>query len=389
MPDRFWFLPIDRSTVRIASFYGLMESTSAAAPISAPMTIDSWLAAADGDPSGFWLMSLVGKMAFPDSFVWGEMAAVSRADTLAAKRYFAAGAHGNDANLGRAGTEFLYGGGGLVDAWPSTPGENEYTRVRDSNVETLLVGGTLDFATPAVNATRELLPHLPNGHQVVLRELGHTTSFWNYEPKASTRLLNAFLGQGRVDTSLYTPARVEFTPDVSQPALAKGIAGMMLGFAALAALSLLLMWVRVHRRGGFGRKASIVLRSFYTVVLGLGGWFAGLTVVLVAFPTVPLDDVVLAVVSVGMPIGLGTFWAWVNRSLSTGARAAGLAGALGGALLGGWAGFHASTGLAAVLTTIAGAAAGANLVLLVLDIRRDRTPESVEEARPVPVPAGA
>ena len=40
---------------------------------------------------------------------------------------------------------------------------------------------------------KELLPHLPNGHQVVLAELGHTTDFWSYEPKASTRLLNAFL----------------------------------------------------------------------------------------------------------------------------------------------------------------------------------------------------
>ena len=73
---------------------------------------------------------------------------MSRADTLAATRYFAKGTHRSDSILGNPGTEFLYAGGGLVHAWPAAPDENEYARVRDSNVETLLIGGTLDFATP-------------------------------------------------------------------------------------------------------------------------------------------------------------------------------------------------------------------------------------------------
>jgi pimeloyl-ACP methyl ester carboxylesterase len=49
MPDRWLFLPIQASSVRIYSFNGLLESTSAA-----PMTLDSWLSAAEGDASGFW-----------------------------------------------------------------------------------------------------------------------------------------------------------------------------------------------------------------------------------------------------------------------------------------------------------------------------------------------
>src|SRR5438132_759612 len=39
----------------------------------------------------------------------------------------------------------------------------------------------------------------------------------------------------------------------------------------------------------------------------------GLIIVLVAFPTVPLDDELLAALSIGTPIGLGTYCAWVNR----------------------------------------------------------------------------
>ena len=105
---------------------------------------------------------------------------------------------------GNPATEFLWAGGALADAWPANAADDDYDQVRDSDVETLLIGGTLDFATPARNATRELLPHLPNGRQVVLSELGHTTDFWSYEPKASTRLINTFLASGKVDDSLYT-----------------------------------------------------------------------------------------------------------------------------------------------------------------------------------------
>ena len=46
LPDRFWGLPIDANAAKIATFYGLMESTEDAAPLSGPMTIDAWRAAA-------------------------------------------------------------------------------------------------------------------------------------------------------------------------------------------------------------------------------------------------------------------------------------------------------------------------------------------------------
>jgi pimeloyl-ACP methyl ester carboxylesterase len=372
MPSRFLFLPIDKDSARLASFYGLMESTSEAAPLSAPMTLGSWLSAAKGDPSGFWLMSVMAKMAFPESFVWGELAAMARSDTLAAKRYFASGPHRSDSILGNPGTEFLYAGGRLVDAWPATPDENEYTRVRDSNVETLLIGGTLDLATPAVNATRDLLPHLRNGHQVVLSELGHTTDFWTYQPDAGSRLINAFLDRGKVDDSLYESARVDLTPEVTQTALAKGFAGTMVGLALLAVLSLLGMARRVHRRGRFGRKSSALLRSVYPIVLGLGGWFLAVLLVITTMPGVALDDEVLAVLSVGVPIGFGIYFAWVHRDWSARIKATGVAAAVGGALVGGWLGFNATEGLLALITTIVGATVGSNLILLVLDIAWDR-----------------
>ena len=112
----------------------------------------------------------------------------------------------------------------------------------------------------------------------------------------------------------------------------------------------------------------MLLRSLYTLVLGLGGWFAGVTVALLAFPSVPLDDAGLAVLSIGIPVGLGVFLAWVNRDLQDRARTIGFVTSMGAALAGAWLGFHAGTGLLAVITTIVGAAAGANLGVLTLDL---------------------
>jgi hypothetical protein len=337
------------------------------------MTLGSWLSAADGDASGFWLQSLVADLSFPSAFVWGDVGAASRADASAAEEYFSSGEHRSDSILGNAGTEFLWAGGRLTHAWPATPDEDEYSRMRTSNVETLVIGGQLDFATPPQAATKELMPRLPNGHQVVLAGFGHTTDFWTQQPEAGSTLINAFLDSGRVDDSLYKPQTVDFTPEVTQTALGKGIAGAMVGLAGLTVLSLLWMARRVHKRGGFGRKTSATLRSLYPIVLGLGGWFLGVLIVITTMPGVPLDDELLAALSVGVPIGLGIYFAWVNRDWSATTKTTGFAAAVGGALVGAWLGFNATAGLLALITTIVGAAVGGNLILLALDLSWDRS----------------
>src|SRR5919197_1765222 len=202
---------------------------------------------------------MMAQLVCPRAQVWGDVAAAGRSDAASARRFFAR--HANRGSVvGSPLTDFIWADGRLLDAWPASPDENEYTRIQDSNVETLLIGGKLDLATPPQNGTRELLPHLPNGHEVVLDNLGHSDDFWAYEPDASKRLINTYLDSGRIDTSLYTPARVDFTPSVSHGSIAKIVLGVMLGFAALAVLSLLWMPLRV-RRGPYGRKAGAALRS--------------------------------------------------------------------------------------------------------------------------------
>src|ERR671935_1191622 len=180
----------------------------------------------------------MAQLIFPRAQVWGDVVAVSRSDAAYARRFFAEHADRGSV-IGAPGTDLIWFGGRLLDSWPANPDENEYARVRDSKVETLLVGGTLDFATPPQWTTRDLLPHLPNGRQVVIRNIGHTDDFWTYQPKASSRLINTYFDSGRVDTSLYADEPVDFTPTLGHGDIAKIVLGLMLGLATPTVLSLL------------------------------------------------------------------------------------------------------------------------------------------------------
>lgn len=368
MPERWLFLPINQNNVRVLSFFGLMESTTDA-PLAAPQTLDSWLSAAQGDTSGFWLMSLIGDFA-PFPFVWGHYASAGMLDAQAAREYFAPGARGPVTNLGYVGSAFSWGGGHMADGWPEQPEENTYSRVRTSQVETLMISGELDPSTPPQVAAKELLPYLPNGHQVVLPRFGHTATFWAEQPDSGTALITTFFDTGRVDDSRYQPQHIDLAPSRTLPTLGKLVAGIMVGLPLLVLLSLVWMARHVRRQGSFGRKASASLRSLYPIVLGLGGWLLGVLIVITTMPGVPLDSELLAVAAVGVPIALGIYGAWVHRDWSARSKTTGVAAAVAGALVGAWLGFNATEGLLALPTAIVGGAVGANLVLIILDISR-------------------
>ena len=372
MPSRWYFLPIKPGNVLIGTFLGLTEATSAAAPLSGPATLNSWISAAQGDPSGLWLLSVLSGLVLPQSFTWGEFASIGMADAHPAERYFSSSTD-RGSIIGNPATEFLWGAGALVHAWPANPSENQYTSVQNSNVPTLLIGGTLDFETPAQNATKELLPHLPNGHQVILSGLGHAVDFWHYEPGASTQLLTTFYDTGGVDTSRYTDHTVSFTTPVTQAAIAKYLLATMIGFAALAALALLWVARRVRKHGAAGRKTSFATRTVVPLVLGLGGWFAGALTVLTLWPALSLTSELLGILAPSGPIALGLYLAWTHREWDRATKTLGFLAASAGALLGGWLGFTATSGLAALVTATIGAAAAGNLALIAVSVFRDRS----------------
>ena len=124
MPSRWYFLPIKPGNVLVGTFLGLTDETSVDSLLAGPNTLDSWISAAQGDPSGFWLLSEMAGLILPTSFVWGEFASIGMADAQPAERYFSSGAD-RGSIIGNPFAEFLWGAGGLC-----TPGRP--TRVRTS-----------------------------------------------------------------------------------------------------------------------------------------------------------------------------------------------------------------------------------------------------------------
>ena len=366
MPRRWLFLPIKRGNVLVTTQLGMAETIGSGQPFVAPVMLNLWNSAANGDPSGLWLMSLLGGLIVPTSFTWGESASIVQLDAHAAGGYFGSAA-GHGSIIGDPASALLWADGGLASAWPANPSTNQYATAPTSDIPTLLIGGTVDVQTPAQNATKELLPKLPNGHQVILSELGHVGDFWNFDQSAGTHLVSTFYATGKVDTSRYTKHTISFNT-VGFPAMAKYLLALMLGLVVAAAAVLLWAALRVRLLGSAGRKTGLAMRSVLALVAGLGGWFAGALTVLTFLATVPLSSEALSVISVGGPVALVLYLAWTRRDAGRAAKAWGLLAAFGGALAGAWYGFTVMPGFTGLFATIIGAIAAGNIALIALGL---------------------
>jgi pimeloyl-ACP methyl ester carboxylesterase len=370
MPARWGPLAIKNTNVRVLSQYAMHHNGSGSAPNSAPTAIDAYL---DGGPGAMWAMSVLADVALPTSTVWGEFASFSMIDAPAARQYYAQGGDPGSI-LGNASTDFLWGGpAGFSTAWPDSPDNAGYRTVRPSAVETLLVGGELDFSTPPVNATNELLPALSRGHQVVLPGLGHTNDLWEHRPEAGKHLLTTFFDTGRVDSSGFDRRPVDFDAvPLSMSTIAGLLAGVTTGGALLGLLVLGLLLRRRLRRGAPGRRTSRWLRALIVVPLGLGGWFLGTLFTWTLAPGWFVFAPIVVVPGAGLLIGLGTYLARATAGSGYSGRFTGAAVAVAGAVAGALLASLAGTGFVLPVLGILGAALGANVVLAVLG-RRPRS----------------
>lgn len=227
MPSRWLFVPIDPGKVAVVTFAMLFGRDTIA------QVVDAYLAAERGDASGLALMSLAYDRLFPTMFVWGDLASKAMSVDHDPTRDYATELAPEDAALGSPFARLLWS----HNAWPSAPGPERFGRAEASTVETLLVSGSIDLSTPAEHAARELLPHLANGHHVVLHELGHT-DLWTAQRPAMARLQSTFFATGRVDDSAFVRAPLTFDVSLGFPRLAKlALAAMVLLAAVVGALA--------------------------------------------------------------------------------------------------------------------------------------------------------
>ncbi len=258
MPERWLIFPIDADAIRMISYFMFVESVLPAdtpVPLYGPAAVDMWLSAAEGDASGMALASMSRNLFLPTLFTWGHFAAMGGSvnDYLDPSRDYPSELNPSNSIIGAPFSYFLWG---VVRGWPSSLIDEEYFQVQPSDIETLLVSGSVDFATPPKYATEEFLPHLSNGHQVILEDIGHTESVWQSQPEARARLVNTYFDTGEVDALGYTYQPLNFTVETSWGTLAK----RALGIVVVAIVLLIgVIWLAVRwilRRKSAGTLSS-------------------------------------------------------------------------------------------------------------------------------------
>jgi pimeloyl-ACP methyl ester carboxylesterase len=247
MPRRWLLLPIHPGNVKASAFAMLFHRESAA------KVLDTYVAAANGDASGLWLISLVGHYIFPRVVNWGENASKAVSAEFDPSRDYARELMPSNGVMGAPLGKFLWGPG---DRWPIAPIPARYREMQTSPVETLILSGSVDFSTPPANVTTRLMPYLPNGRHLVLEEMGHIVDLWYVDPQATHRIVTSFLATGTPDTSLMAYVPMDFEVRWGYPLLAKLVVGgtIVVGFLVLGA-----GWVGVRfvTRGVRRRRAAV------------------------------------------------------------------------------------------------------------------------------------
>ena len=223
MPRRWLFLPIDPGYVRVLTFTLLDQNSTA------PMAFDAYIAAEQGDASGLALMSLVSRLfASADGSIVGDKFSKIYSAEYDPSRDYAAEMDPPDSILGSPAALAFWSTAG---AWPVKPIPAELRQAHPSDVETLIISGSMDVRTPAELATEELLPYLSHGQQVILAEMGHQDipqGPQGNQSQAMERLLTSFYDTGVADNSLYTYAPIDFRVSWGYPALAKLVLGIVI-----------------------------------------------------------------------------------------------------------------------------------------------------------------
>jgi len=217
-PESWLGFSIDPNRVKAAAF-GLLYSKK-----TMPYLVDIFVAAEKGDASGLALLSKSMDFIGMSGMVWGDLYLKAAGADADISRDYKTELNPEGTVLGAPMSELL---------WPAISGMRpkmiplSYREAQTSPVETLIISGDLDVSTPAENAMMEMMPHLPNGRQVILRQAGHMDL---YSPEV-TQMYLKFLATGEVDTSRLVERPIQFETRYSVNTMIKG--------AILAALLLL------------------------------------------------------------------------------------------------------------------------------------------------------
>lgn len=212
MPEKWLFFSINPGKVRTVALAMLFQRNTAA------MIFDSFVAAGKGDYSGLALMSIAFDYVFPDMNVWGEFATKAISADFDSSKIFSTTDYANDI-LGSPMNELFW----VPLKYAQFPVEiipDSLRTLVNSDVETLILSGSIDFSTPA-ECGEEFLPYLTNGRQVIISEAGHVGDVRYLQLNAVKSLIKDYIKAGVVDTSKLKYVPMDFEVSWGFPTIAK------------------------------------------------------------------------------------------------------------------------------------------------------------------------
>jgi TAP-like protein len=190
-------------------------------------------------------LNLASAMMIPvaDGFVWGEMFSVG--GTIDVEKYhgFDSVSLGNSI-LGAPHSELVWS---MMGGWPLELIPKDLREFQETDVEMLLVNGTVDFATPP-NALDDARPYFHKAQMVLLPEFSHVDDVYELQPKAFERLITSYYDTGVADDSLYVYQPLSFQPRISVTVIAKLLVTAMVLLPAVLVLGIVLVVRRIRRR---------------------------------------------------------------------------------------------------------------------------------------------
>jgi hypothetical protein len=238
MPKHWLFFNIDPDSMRWATF-GLFTANR-----SMSMIFDAYLAAGEGDPSGLAMLNLVMPLTMSADFaVFGDV--FSKGGTTDLDQYggIESISLGNSI-MGAPHSELVWP---MAAEWPVKLIPQDLREFQESDVEMLLVNGTVDFITPP-NALDESMPYFHKAQRVLLPEFSHVGDEYTLQQGAFERLITSYYDTGVADNSLYRYQPLSFRPGMSPTMIARLLVAAIVLVPALLVLGVVLVVRRIRRR---------------------------------------------------------------------------------------------------------------------------------------------
>ena len=236
MPKRWLFFKFDPDTVRYAAHVMFFSNTTM------PMAFDAYLAAGEGDPSGLAMLNLMVSL-YPfepvvgDQFNKGGSADLDKYDGIESISL-------GDSIMGAPLSEWVWP---VAAEWPVELIQKDLRELQETDVEMLLVNGTVDFSTPP-GALVEASSYFHRAQMVTLPEFSHVGDVTHQQQEAFERLITTYYDTGVADDSLYVYQPLSFEPETSLVWVAKILVAAIILVPVLSIGGVVLFVRRSRRR---------------------------------------------------------------------------------------------------------------------------------------------